>query len=99
MNGLPAMKHVILVRHASAEQGERDRERPLSALGRSEAERMARVLERLSASGFRPERLLCSPARRARETLDALRAGLAAAHVELDEALYLASAGRLLAQL
>jgi phosphohistidine phosphatase len=95
-----AMKHLILLRHASAEHGERDRTRPLSALGRSEAERMARALARLAASGFRPELLLCSPALRARETLEGVSGALAAAHRrEEDEALYLASAGRLLARL
>jgi len=94
------MKHLILLRHASAENGESDRVRPLSALGRSEAARVARALLRLADGGFRPELLLASPARRVRETLEGIRAALGAARrVEEDESLYLASAGRLLTRL
>jgi phosphohistidine phosphatase len=94
------MKHLILLRHASAEHGDADRARALSAAGRGEAARMAPVLARLAGRGFRPELLLCSPARRTRETLEALRGALAGAgRVEEDEALYLASAGGLLAKL
>jgi phosphohistidine phosphatase len=99
MNGA-AMKHLILLRHASAENGELDRARPLSARGRGEAALIGRALGRLTGSGFRPELLLSSPALRARETLDALRGALGGARrVEPDEGLYLASAGRLLAKL
>ena len=99
MNGA-VMKHLILLRHASAENGELDRARSLSALGRSEAARMGAVLGRLAERGFRPELLLTSPALRARETLVGLRGALdAARRVEKDEALYLAGAGRLLARL
>jgi len=94
------MKHLILMRHASARPGEDDRARPLSPEGLSEAERMGRVLEALAARGFRPERALVSPSRRTRETLAGVRAALAAlAAAEEDEALYLASPGRLLARL
>ena len=61
---------------------------------------MGRALEALAARGFRPERALVSPARRARETLAGVRAALATlAAAEEDEALYLASPGRLLARL
>ena len=99
MNGA-VMKHLILLRHARAENGELDRARALSASGRSEAARMGAVLGQLAGRGFRPELLLCSPARRALETLGALRGALGAARpVEEDEALYLASAGHLLAKL
>jgi phosphohistidine phosphatase len=94
------MKHLILLRHASAENGENDRVRRLSALGRSEATRMGAALERVATSGFLPELLLTSPALRARETLAGLRSALTAARrEEPDETLYLASAGRLLARL
>ena len=98
MNGA-AMKHLILLRHASAENGEVDRARALSASGRSEAARMGTALGRLAGRGFRPELLLSSPARRALETIEGLRGALAARPAEEDEALYLASAGRLLARL
>jgi phosphohistidine phosphatase len=58
------------------------------------------ALGRLAERGFRPELLLTSPALRARETLAGLGGALdAARRVEEDEALYLASAGRLLTRL
>jgi phosphohistidine phosphatase len=94
------MKHLILLRHASAEQGADDRERPLSTDGRKEAARMGSVLGALASRGFRPERALVSPALRTRETLAELRGALdALARVEEDEGLYLASPARLLARL
>jgi phosphohistidine phosphatase len=94
------MKHLILMRHASAGPGEEDRARPLSPEGLAEAGRMGHALEALGAHGFRPERALVSPARRTRETLAGVRAALTGlAAVEEDEALYLASPGRLLGRL
>jgi phosphohistidine phosphatase len=93
------MKHLILMRHASAGPGEDDRARPLSPEGLSEAQRMGPALEKLSARGFRPERALVSPSRRTRETLAGVRAALASLAAEEDETLYLASPGRLLARL
>jgi phosphohistidine phosphatase len=94
-----AMKHLILIRHASAGPGDDDRERPLSQKGAAEAERMGRALASLAARGFRPTHALVSPARRARETLEAVRRALGALDVAEDAALYLASSGRLLARL
>jgi phosphohistidine phosphatase len=94
-----AMKHLLLMRHASAGPGGVDRERPLSAEGAAEAARMGPALAGLAARGFRPEHALVSPARRARETFEALRGALASLGAEEDEALYLASAGELLARL
>jgi phosphohistidine phosphatase len=92
-----AMKHLILMRHASAGPAADDRERPLSPAGRGDALRMGRALE---ARGFRPEWALVSPARRARETLAGVQGGLRSlAGAETDEALYLAGADRLLARL
>jgi phosphohistidine phosphatase len=94
------MKHLILMRHASAGPGEDDRARPLSPEGLAEAERMGHALAALAEHGFRPERALVSPARRTRETLAGVRTALAGlAAVEEDEALYLASPGRLLGRL
>lgn len=94
------MKHLLLMRHASAGPGEDDRARPLSPEGLVEAERMGRALEALAVHGFRPERALVSPARRTRETLAGVRTALAGlASAEEDEALYLASHGRLLTRL
>lgn len=52
--------------HAEPDSGGGDFERPLSARGRADA---ARVGAHLAASGLRFARVLCSPARRTRETL------------------------------
>ena len=60
---------LILWRHADAEEGERDLERKLTAKGRKQAARVAKWL-----AARLPSRclVLASPARRARETADAL---------------------------
>ena len=62
---------LILWRHADAEEGERDLERKLTGKGRKQATRVARWLQHRLPSKFT---VLCSPARRARETA-ALSAG------------------------
>jgi phosphohistidine phosphatase len=94
------MKHLILLRHASARPGQDDRERPLSPQGASEALEIGRALRALAARGFRPEQALVSPARRARETFAGVREALASlASASEDDALYLASAERLLGRL
>ncbi len=62
---------LILWRHADAEEGERDLERKLTGKGRKQAARVAQWLQRRLPSKFT---LICSPARRARETADALEA-------------------------
>jgi phosphohistidine phosphatase len=87
------MRSLLLLRHASAGQADDDRERPLDPRGQGEARGLS---ARLSATGATPERVLCSPARRARDTLEPLRAQLSAAQVEMDEILYLASPGGIL---
>lgn len=91
------MKHLILMRHASAEPGGVDRGRALSQAGRGEAERIGRAL---AAMGLRPDLALVSPALRACETLRAVRETLVdVASSEEDEALYLAGPAELLARL
>lgn len=60
---------LILWRHADAEEGERDLERKLTGKGRKQAARVAQWLQHRLPSKFT---LICSPARRARETADAL---------------------------
>jgi phosphohistidine phosphatase SixA len=69
---------VVLMRHAHAEPdaGGGDFERPLSARGRLDAERVGR---HLVASGLGFARVLCSPARRTRETLTLALPGAEAA--------------------
>ena len=60
---------LILWRHADAEEGERDLERKLTGKGRKQAAGVARWLRRRLPPKFT---VICSPARRARETADAL---------------------------
>ena len=60
---------LILWRHADAQDGEPDMDRPLTAKGRKQAERMAAWLNTQLPKGTR---ILSSPARRTRETADAL---------------------------
>lgn len=63
---------LILWRHADAEEGGRDLDRKLTSKGRKQAERVAEWLARRLPSKYR---VLSSPARRARETADALAVG------------------------
>lgn len=58
---------LLLIRHAKAGDAAIDRDRPLAARGRAEAERMGRWV---ATGGFAPAEALCSDARRTRETLD-----------------------------
>jgi phosphohistidine phosphatase len=53
----------------------------------------------MDREGLRPELVLCSPARRARETLEAILPALGSPDVAFEEALYGAEAGELLARL
>jgi phosphohistidine phosphatase len=94
------MKRVYLLRHAKSswkDDSLADRDRPLAGRGRRAAEAVARHLE---AEGIRPDLVLCSPARRTRETLERIE-GAFGGRVEttLDEALYAASEPELLARL
>lgn len=60
---------LLLLRHAEAEPagpGQRDRDRPLTAQGRADAEEMGRVL---ASRGFSPDLAMTSDARRAVETM------------------------------
>ena len=60
---------LILWRHADAQDGAPDMDRPLTSKGRKQAERMAAWLHAHLPEGTR---VLASPARRTRETADAL---------------------------
>lgn len=60
---------LILWRHADAEDGSPDAERRLTAKGKKQADRMAKWLRARLPKGAR---VLCSPARRARQTARAL---------------------------
>jgi phosphohistidine phosphatase len=93
------MKHrLLLLRHAKSSWNEPDlpdRERPLAARGRRAA---AALGARLARRRLAIDRVLCSPARRTRETL-ALLALSPTIPVSYSEALYLASARTLLNRL
>ncbi len=92
-------RHLLLMRHATAAAGTgRDIDRPLTRRGQGEAHRVG---ERLRVDGPVPDRVLCSSARRCRETWQSLAAGLAAdtlpaIELALDDRLYNASTGALL---
>ncbi|MDQ7246732.1 SixA phosphatase family protein [Dongia sedimenti] len=86
------MKNLILMRHAKSawdDPQQKDVDRPLSTRGRKVAPRMGKWL---AAEGYRPDVVLCSAARRARETLERLRPHLPEnAAVEFADGLYMAA--------
>ena len=89
------MRQLILLRHAHAEpapSGGSDLDRPLSAEGLAEAESAGRWLK---DQGLAPDRVLCSPARRTRETLEAVFATTGYVDKRLEEAIYDATPGAL----
>jgi phosphohistidine phosphatase SixA len=90
------MRQVILLRHAHAEPasaGQADLDRPLSPVGLAEAEAAGRWL---AGQGLQPDRVLCSPARRTRETLEAVLAVTGYAEQRLEDAIYAATPGTLI---
>ena len=91
------MHTLHLLRHAksSVDEGE-DHARPLSSRGREAARRVG---ERLPALG-RIDLVLCSPARRTRETAELALAGLKPQpRLRCEDGLYLAASGTLLRRL
>ena len=93
------MKRAILMRHASALAAREDALRELSAAGKGEALRAGARLAALGAA-WAPTLALCSSAPRAAATLASARLALPTPpRSQLDERLYLASAGELLSAL
>jgi phosphohistidine phosphatase len=95
------VKHLHLLRHAkSSGKGDptlEDHDRPLAGRGRRACERVA---EHMRREGIRPTLVLCSSARRARETLDGIRPALADdVATQVERALYTGDEARLLARL
>ncbi|MET0809155.1 MAG: histidine phosphatase family protein [Pseudoxanthomonas sp.] len=89
------MRELILLRHAHAEpaaDGQPDLDRPLTVQGLAEAQAAGRWL---AGQGLVPDRVLCSPARRARETLEAVLEATGYVEQRLDERIYEATAGTL----
>lgn len=69
------VKTLLLMRHAKSDWGEAglaDFERPLTARGLEDAPRMGRAL---AAAGVVPDRIVASPARRAKETAERVAKG------------------------
>jgi phosphohistidine phosphatase SixA len=90
------MRQLILLRHAHAEPasaGQADLDRPLSPVGLAEAEAAGRWL---ASQGLSPDRVLCSPSRRTRETLEAVLAVIGYAEQRLEDAIYEATPGTLI---
>lgn len=79
---------LLLMRHAKAQwpiPGASDFDRTLTEIGIAEARSMA---EMMLAAGLRPDRVLCSGARRCRETWLHLSAVIDGADVDFDDTLY-----------
>ncbi len=84
------------MRHAQAENGFEDFERALTDRGRSQAETVGRLL---AERGYVPDHVICSAARRTRQTLDGVLGAMEpGTHPEVDysEAAYSAGVDTLL---
>lgn len=78
------MTRLFLLRHAKArwaEPGSRDYERALELSGKADAEQIGADM---LLAGYQPDKVLCSGAKRARETWDAM-----SRHVSVDEVRFL----------
>jgi phosphohistidine phosphatase SixA len=90
------MRELILLRHAHAEPagpGQDDLDRPLSREGQAEAEAAGRWLKQ---HGYLPDRIVCSPARRTRETLEQVLQVLGYIEQRQDGRIYEATSGTLM---
>jgi phosphohistidine phosphatase len=87
--GETLIRRLYLLRHAKSswdDPGTADRDRPLAPRGRKAMKTMARYLR---DERIHPDLVLCSAARRARETLDRVRSSLGAdARIEVEDELY-----------
>jgi phosphohistidine phosphatase len=94
-----AAKRLFLLRHTKSNwgtPGEDDFDRPLAKRGRKAAQMMA---EYFRTSGIRPETVLCSPAKRTRETFELIAKSLGKPTITYDLCLYEASAYTLMVRL
>jgi phosphohistidine phosphatase len=93
------LKRLLLIRHAKSSWDDpalADRERPIAPRGRKASERVA---EHLTGSDAKLDLILCSSARRARETLDLLLPAFGDAEVLVEDGLYGASVPDLIERL
>lgn len=91
------MRELILLRHAHAEPpatGQDDADRPLSVEGLAEAESVGRWL---LEQALVPDCVLCSPARRTRETLEAVLGVAGYVDQRIEPEIYEATPGTLIA--
>ncbi len=87
------MTRLYLLRHARArwaEPGSRDYDRELDESGREDAARLGGIMQ---DAGYIPDTVLCSGARRARETWTGLSKNLPIADVRFMDGLYSSDAG------
>jgi phosphohistidine phosphatase len=93
------MKRLYLLRHAKSSWKDSslpDQDRPLARRGRRAAKAIARYVRERD---IQPELVVCSTARRARETLDRIEPALGTPAVRVEGDLYAASAEALLERL
>jgi phosphohistidine phosphatase len=96
---MQVVNHVHLLRHAKSRWKDpelADHDRPLAGRGRRAAKAIARHLR---DEGIEPELVLCSTARRARETLERVQPALGSPIVRFERGLYGAGAEALLERL
>jgi phosphohistidine phosphatase len=90
------MRELILLRHAHAEAagpGQDDADRPLSRQGQAEAEAAGQWLK---ANAYVPDRVICSPARRTRESLEQVLSVIGYVEQRQDTRIYQATSGDLM---
>jgi phosphohistidine phosphatase len=93
------MKHLYLLRHAKSSWKHpelADHDRPLAGRGRRAAKAIAKHIR---AEGIAPELVLCSTARRARDTLERIEPALGRRSVKVERELYGASVRELLGRI
>ncbi len=91
------MRELILLRHAHAEaaaSGQDDIDRPLSKQGQAEAEAAGKWLK---DNNYLPDRVVCSSARRARETLEQVLSVIGYIEQKQEPRIYEATPGDLMA--
>jgi phosphohistidine phosphatase len=94
------MKTLILMRHAKSawdDPHQKDIDRPLNDRGRKAAPEMGAWL---AGAGYAPDVVLCSTARRTRETLELMKGALPAhAQTQFLQSLYMAAPREMLAEI
>jgi phosphohistidine phosphatase SixA len=91
------MRELILLRHAHAEPGtlgQADMDRPLSSEGLAEAEAAGHWL---ASQHLEPDCVLCSPARRTRETQEGVLGVIGYVEQRVEDGIYEADPGALIA--